>query len=138
MKSSAVSVSSFPELGRWDSAPSRPSGVPVLKKKDPARAGVASDTPAINVMAIRAIVLIDHSPFGLLVDLTSLRLVARHSFLDEAPFIRSRAHRGAVEPEHVADVHDRYARRGTPDAPRWSTADRGVFRVLATRRPYGR
>jgi hypothetical protein len=49
MKSSAVSVSRFPALGRWDSAPSRLSGVPVLKKKDSAKAGVASHTPAINV-----------------------------------------------------------------------------------------
>src|SRR2546426_1165242 len=33
MKSSAVSVSSVSEAGGWDSAPSRPSGGPVLKKK---------------------------------------------------------------------------------------------------------
>src|SRR5437773_8459134 len=63
MKSSAVSVSSVSEAGGWDSAPSRPSGVPVLKKKRSAQAGVASHTPTINVTAIRASVLIDHSPF---------------------------------------------------------------------------
>src|SRR5215472_10551537 len=53
MKSSAVSVSSFPELGRRDNAPSRPSGLPVLKKKRAARAGVASHSPANNVAAIK-------------------------------------------------------------------------------------
>jgi hypothetical protein len=50
-KSSAVSVSTG--LGRWDSAPSRPSGLPVLKKKGPAHAGVASHTPRVNVAAIK-------------------------------------------------------------------------------------
>jgi hypothetical protein len=101
--------------------------VPVLKKKDPARAGVASDTPAINVTAIRAIVLIDHSPFGLLVDLTSFLLVARHSFLDEAPFIRSRARTAPASNPSTSQMftnvslalEDLYAQRGTPDAPRW-------------------
>ena len=48
-KSSAVSVSSFPGLSRWDSAPSRPSGSPVLKKKVSAQAGVASHTPAVII-----------------------------------------------------------------------------------------
>ena len=58
MKSSAVSVSRFPALGRWDSAPSRPSGVPVLKKKKSAEAGVASDSQAIKQTAVRANFLI--------------------------------------------------------------------------------
>src|SRR5438034_5479403 len=53
MKSSAGSVSSVPELGGWDSAPSRPSEVPVLKKKGSAQAGVASPTPAVTVAATR-------------------------------------------------------------------------------------
>src|SRR5262245_49574925 len=65
MKSSAVSASGFPALGGWDSAPSRPSAVPVVKKKDSAKAGVA-DKPAINVTAVRAIVLIGDSPFEFL------------------------------------------------------------------------
>jgi len=50
-KSSAVSVSTV--LERWDSAPSRVSGLPVLKKKVSAHAGVASYTPRVNVAAIK-------------------------------------------------------------------------------------
>src|SRR5207244_653413 len=38
-KSSAVSVSIFPGLGRRESAPSLPSGVPVAKKKGAAHTG---------------------------------------------------------------------------------------------------
>src|SRR5713101_3085491 len=53
MKSSAVSVSSFPALARRDSAPSSPSGVPVLKKKGVAQVGVASHTPAVTTAATR-------------------------------------------------------------------------------------
>src|SRR5438128_849018 len=48
-KSSAVSVSIFPGLGRRDSAPSRPSGLPVLKKKCSAHAGSASPIPIIRI-----------------------------------------------------------------------------------------
>ena len=47
IKSSAVSVSSLPPLGGWDSAPSRPSGLPVLKENGAAQAGVASHTAAV-------------------------------------------------------------------------------------------
>jgi hypothetical protein len=54
-KSSAVSVSSFPGLAGRDNAPSRPSGLPVLKKKVAAHAGVASHTPTLNVVAIKLI-----------------------------------------------------------------------------------
>src|SRR5215470_6773320 len=43
-KSSAVSVSSLPRLGGWDSAPSRPSGEPVLKEKGSAQPDVARNT----------------------------------------------------------------------------------------------
>jgi hypothetical protein len=63
MKSSAVSVSSVSDAVGWESAQSSPSGVPVLKKKSAARAGVASHSVSIDVRAIRAIVLIDQSPF---------------------------------------------------------------------------
>src|SRR5262245_2417596 len=63
MKSSAVSVSNVPGAVGWESAPSRPSGVPVLNEKRSAQAGVASHSPMINVRAIRAIVLIDQSPW---------------------------------------------------------------------------
>src|SRR5882724_339384 len=48
-----VSVSSVPELGGSDSAPSSPSGVPVLKKNGSAQAGVASPTPKVTVAATR-------------------------------------------------------------------------------------
>src|SRR5712692_1292347 len=51
-KSSAVSVSSPGPAGR-DSAPSRPSGLPVLKKKGVAPAGVANQTPTLKVAAIK-------------------------------------------------------------------------------------
>src|SRR5947199_3040570 len=49
-KSSAVSVSIFPKLTRRDSAPSRPSGVPVLKKNISAHAGVANHSPTRTVV----------------------------------------------------------------------------------------
>jgi hypothetical protein len=52
MKSSAVSVSSFPGLALRESAPSQPSALPVVKKKGLAQAGVASHTPAVNNEAI--------------------------------------------------------------------------------------
>src|SRR6266446_3554255 len=48
-KSSAVSVSILPVLGRRDSAPSLASVFPVLKIKVSAHAGVASDNPMVNV-----------------------------------------------------------------------------------------
>jgi hypothetical protein len=47
MKSSAVSVSSAPGLEGRDSAPSSPSGLPVLKKNGAAQAGAASHTPTL-------------------------------------------------------------------------------------------
>src|SRR6266571_5265426 len=52
-KSSAVSVSILPALGRRDSAPSLASVFPVLKKKLSAHAGVASDNPIVNVAIIK-------------------------------------------------------------------------------------
>src|SRR5215472_11582165 len=55
MKSSAVSVSSFPGLAGRDAAPSRPSGVPVVKKKVAAHAGVASHNATANIAAVRLI-----------------------------------------------------------------------------------
>jgi len=54
IKSSAVSVSSLPPLGGWDSAPSRPSGLPVLKKNGAAQAGLASQTAVLNATAAKA------------------------------------------------------------------------------------
>ena len=48
MKSSAVSVSSAPGLAGRDSAPSSPSGFPVLKKNGAAQAGAASHTPTLT------------------------------------------------------------------------------------------
>ena len=51
MKSSAVSVSRFAESAGWDSAPSSPSGPPVLKKKGSAQAGVTSHIPAATAAA---------------------------------------------------------------------------------------
>src|SRR5512136_422234 len=51
MKSSAVSVSRLLTLAGWDSAPSFPSGLPVLKKKGSAQAGVASHAAALTVAA---------------------------------------------------------------------------------------
>src|SRR6266550_1788852 len=52
-KSSAVSVSSFPGLSLRESAPSRPSALPVVKKKGAAQAGVASHAPAISSAAVK-------------------------------------------------------------------------------------
>jgi len=49
MKSSAVSVSGWSALAGWEDAPSNPSGVPLLKKKGSAQAGVASHTSAATV-----------------------------------------------------------------------------------------
>src|SRR5437867_2356297 len=51
MKSSAVSVSSFPALSLLASAPSKPSGFPVVKKKGADRADVASPMPAAVIIA---------------------------------------------------------------------------------------
>jgi hypothetical protein len=53
IKSSAVSVSSSPAPEGRDNAPSRPSGLPVLKINDAAEAGVASQTAALQVIAAR-------------------------------------------------------------------------------------
>jgi hypothetical protein len=44
-KSSAVSVSSLLGLAGWDSAPSLPSGEPVLKKKESVEVGAADNKP---------------------------------------------------------------------------------------------
>ena len=51
MKSSAVSVSRWRQLAGCDNVPSSPSGVPVLKKKGSAQAGVASHSPAVTAAA---------------------------------------------------------------------------------------
>src|SRR6266478_5067930 len=51
MKSSAVSVSSLPGLWLLASAPSKPSGFPVVKKKGAAEADVASPMPAAVIIA---------------------------------------------------------------------------------------
>jgi hypothetical protein len=51
-------------LGGWDSAPSRPSALPVLKEKESALAGVASQTAAVAVIVTRFIVLISTSMFS--------------------------------------------------------------------------
>ena len=45
----------LPGLGGWDSAPSRPSALPVLKEKGSALAGVASQAAAVAVIVIRFI-----------------------------------------------------------------------------------
>src|SRR6516225_9824462 len=71
IKSSAVSVSGFPELGGWDSAPSRPSGEPVLKKKGSAQPGVARNSATVSVAATRLsrniiVVLLDRRDAGCL------------------------------------------------------------------------
>src|SRR5262245_55532140 len=54
-KSSAVSVSSVPTPAGWDNAPSRPSGFPVLKKKDSAQAGVARATVAAMKLSSKGV-----------------------------------------------------------------------------------
>src|SRR5258706_1226216 len=51
-KSSAVSVANIPELSLWESAPSRPSALPVVKEKGLAQAGVAS-TQAVIIADIK-------------------------------------------------------------------------------------
>src|SRR6516162_3955057 len=71
IKSSAVSVSGFPELGGWDSDPSRPSGEPVLKKKGSAQPGVARNSATVSVAATRLsrniiVVLLDRRDAGCL------------------------------------------------------------------------
>src|ERR1700730_12967184 len=50
-KSSAVSVSIFPGLGRRESAPSLPSGLPVLKKNGSAAAGRLVSSPIESAAA---------------------------------------------------------------------------------------
>src|SRR5215467_5606345 len=52
-KSSAVSVSILPGLGRRESAPSSPLGLPVAKKKGAAQRGVARHALKHNRPAIR-------------------------------------------------------------------------------------
>src|SRR5215813_12663139 len=52
-KSSAVSVSILPGLGRWESAPSRPLGMPVAKKNGAARKGVARHAVKANAIPIK-------------------------------------------------------------------------------------
>src|SRR5947207_2955345 len=52
MKSSAVSVSSFPGLARRDAAPSRPSGLPVLKEKGADHSDVATHIPKVSLAAL--------------------------------------------------------------------------------------
>ncbi|TMG83465.1 MAG: hypothetical protein E6H78_12180 [Betaproteobacteria bacterium] len=54
MKSSAVSVSTLPGLSLRESAPRRPSALPVVKKKGAAQAGVAS-TPAVIIAAVKLV-----------------------------------------------------------------------------------
>src|SRR5215471_18859169 len=54
-KSSAVSVSSAPELGGWDRAPSRPSGELVLKEKGSAQLSDAKDTVTATMTTTRLI-----------------------------------------------------------------------------------
>src|SRR6185369_11742142 len=85
MKSSAVSVSSVLDAVGWESAPSSPSGVPVLKERRSAQAGVASHSPRVDVRAIRAIAFIGQFPFECCEGLrhcgwsgASYFLVARH------------------------------------------------------------
>src|SRR6266567_581238 len=53
MKSSAVSVSSFPALARRDSAPSRLSGVPVVKEKGAAHRDVATHIPKASLAPVK-------------------------------------------------------------------------------------
>ena len=48
MKSSAVSVSSFPGLARRDAAPRRPSGLPVVNEKSADHRDVANMSPRAN------------------------------------------------------------------------------------------
>src|SRR6266545_1293608 len=79
IKSSAVSVSSFPGLARRDAAPSRPSGVPVVKEKGAAHKDVATNIPKASL-----------APVKLLIDLISL-LVIFILFILNA---RNRAHAG--------------------------------------------
>jgi hypothetical protein len=52
-KSSAVSVSIFPGLGRRESAPSAPLGVPVAKKNGAAHRGVVRHTLNANATPIK-------------------------------------------------------------------------------------
>src|SRR6266516_649909 len=53
MKSSAVSVSIFPGLARRDSAPSRPSGVPVVNEKGAAHRDVATHIPKASLARVK-------------------------------------------------------------------------------------
>jgi hypothetical protein len=52
IKSSAVSVSSFPGLARRDAAPSRPSGEPVVKEKGAAHRDVATHMPKTTLAPV--------------------------------------------------------------------------------------
>src|SRR5262245_44877651 len=70
-KSSAVSVSIFPALGRRESAPSWPLGLPVAKKNVDAHKGVVRHTLNVNAAPIKVafdtallIVVIGFIPFG--------------------------------------------------------------------------
>jgi hypothetical protein len=71
-KSSAVSVSTFPGLGRRESAASRPLGLPVAKKNEDANKGVVRHTINVNATPIKVafdipvllIIVITFLPFG--------------------------------------------------------------------------
>jgi hypothetical protein len=52
MKSSAVSVSSFPGLARREAAPSLPSGTPVVNEKDDAHRDVTKHIPKANLAPV--------------------------------------------------------------------------------------
>jgi hypothetical protein len=53
VKSSAVSVSSFPGLARRDTAPMRPSGLPVVNEKGAANADVATHIPKASLAPVK-------------------------------------------------------------------------------------
>src|SRR6516165_6010262 len=113
IKSSAVSVSSFPELGGWDSAPSRPSGEPVLKKKGSAQPGVARNSATVSVAATRLsrniiVVLLDRKMLVASQRATSLRAESAALRDFDAPQNSSNAFkaRGPSPPKSCAKVQD--------------------------------
>src|SRR5678815_1721387 len=124
-KSSAVSVSSVPAPAGWDSAPRRPSGSPVLKKKGSAQAGVASPTVAAMRLTRRGAASARAHVFQLTVVLDRFIRVsswvrgcgklARAARLTELRGIRPRNSRGGAAPPRRLRAWGAWgARRGPP------------------------
>src|SRR5881628_1145475 len=112
-KSSAVSVSTFPGLGRRESAPSRPLGLPVAKKNVAAHRGVARHAVKANAAPIKlprdfAAFLVVLIPFKEFLNLFIFQSFPLSEFLDyrqrsncSGPSVRVHGAKGIFHPVHA-------------------------------------